>query len=127
MRNAYLLFLTLVCSAGVSAYATEFPWDSGNAFVRLCEDHPSEELSQFAVGHSIACIAYLHGLSDGQLLPQVEQKTRRLYCRDADIENQQQVRIVLKYIKDNPAKAHFPTPLLFLEAMKEAFPCSDKE
>jgi hypothetical protein len=31
--------------------------------------------------------------------------------------------VLLKYIRDNPAKAHEATAILFGHAMKDAFPC----
>jgi hypothetical protein len=37
------------------------------------------------------------------------------------------VRILLKYIRDNPEKAHQPVGALFMFAMREAFPpCPEK-
>jgi hypothetical protein len=45
------------------------------------------------------------------------------YCMSEDVTNAQMVRILLKYIRANPATAHLPTATLFGSAMKEAFPC----
>ena len=37
------------------------------------------------------------------------------------------IRIVLKYIKQNPEKAHLPSAALVVAALKTAFPCSTSQ
>jgi hypothetical protein len=33
------------------------------------------------------------------------------------------VRVVLKYIRDNPVEANQPTAILMMKALKKAYPC----
>jgi hypothetical protein len=42
------------------------------------------------------------------------------------LTNGQLGKILLKFIKDNPAKAHFATVVLFMGAVEAAFPCPKK-
>jgi Rap1a immunity proteins len=45
------------------------------------------------------------------------------YCVGGDVDNEQELRIILKYLRENPAKDHLPVSTLFLAAMREVFPC----
>jgi hypothetical protein len=66
----------------------------------------------------MGCYAYVHGFDEG-----VGLVSTAPYCAPQEVANGQMVRILMKFIRDNPAKAHLSTGLLFLEAMKGAFPC----
>ncbi len=74
------------------------------------------------------CISYVNGVDEGikleigflnesghpQLLP---------YCVPIGVKRGQPFLVLLKYIRDNPAKTHEATAILFGHAMKDAFPC----
>jgi Rap1a immunity proteins len=138
MRNACLVWVVLiVCFASVSvhAQATEQLWDSGNAFLKWCHvaDKSSEEMTKnseiCSVNH---CISYVNGLGNGvglqmDLSHASGQAELFPYCVSPGVTKGQPLRILLKYIRDNPAKAHMKTAVLFGMAMQEAFPCSGKK
>ena len=50
----------------------------------------------------------------------------KLFCRPENVELAQLVRIVLKYIRENPENANQETALLIMKALREAYPCSGK-
>lgn len=132
-RNACLLVMALMCLAAVHLQAqtkVENPWDSGNAFLRLCHamDKPAEEMTDTEVSRGNRCISYLVGIEDGIWLQADLSRgpghaELLAYCVDPKVEHLQPARILLKYIRDNPAKAHLRTVELYGLAMKEAFPC----
>jgi hypothetical protein len=67
---------------------------------------------------------YLLGLKEGT---EVAFAGGQMFCfPDQGIELGQQVKIVIKYIKANPEKAHLPTAVLAAHALQRAFPCSKK-
>jgi Rap1a immunity proteins len=133
MRSACLLLLVMMCLATVPVQTEdkpEFPGDSGNAFIRLCSavDKPFKELTELEQGHAVACLGYVSGLADGiwlelDLLRTDGSPQHGPYCESGGVEQGQRVRVLMKYIQDNPAKAHLRTSALFGLAMKKAFPC----
>jgi Rap1a immunity proteins len=60
----------------------------------------------------------------------VNDKTNQLvpapFCIPDGVEHGQEIRIVLKYIRDNPAHAHKATAFLIVAALGKAFPCQGK-
>ena len=136
MRNACLLSLVLIGLGAASVHADdEMLWESGNAFVRFCSviDKPSNNQAEVAQG--AVCATYVRGLSDCIALEaaflSAEDKTNagKPYCSQetSGVEEGQKVRILLKYIRNNPEKAHLPAPILFTYAMREAFPACPKQ
>jgi hypothetical protein len=105
--------------------------DSGNAFVRLCSSmeklDADKEMAEFERVQVMGCAAYVQGLSDGMVFESGFMENGKIkaplpYCLAEGVEVGQKVRITLKYIRDNPAKAHLPTRVLFFYAMGQAFP-----
>jgi Rap1a immunity proteins len=130
MRNLCLVLTVLFVSvAVVPAHADEGILDSGNGFLRECSvaDKPYSAFTEAEAANMIGCSGYVHGLNDAFTIgAMLWNGKRQPYCNEA-IESVQIIKIVLKYVRDHPAKAHLATPLLYLGAMKEAFPCSDKK
>lgn len=139
MRKCLALLVLIVGAHLAAAPATlagndENLSDSGNAFVRTCSgiDNTSKvsDLQQMALGE---CSAYVMGLTEGILLEKSYAeadahaggaKVSVPYCvQDTyEVEQGQKVRILLKYIRSNPEKAHMITAGLFISAMGDAFP-----
>jgi hypothetical protein len=46
-----------------------------------------------------------------------------VYCIPANADNDQFVRVVLKYLNDNPATLNYPAGALVAKAVIAAFPC----
>lgn len=63
-----------------------------------------------------ACFGYLKAVDDYSGVQ---------YCPSDGVTYGQIVRIVNKYLKDNPAKLNMPADLLTLDALKKSFPCSE--
>lgn len=127
------LFVPLFLLA-IPLSAQEFPEDSGNAFLRLCSGAEKGQLNDDSDEqlNIMACIGYVKGVIHGMWLEcgAAEAQTGRTiskpYCQANDVENGQIVRIVLKYIRDNPADANKPTALLIIRALAKAYPCPSK-
>lgn len=112
------------------AQAQEFPFTSGNAFLRLCSGVEKEQRSPEETQRGTGCLLYISGFVDGvetgQTATRVQTKQDNLprpFCRPDNVETAQLVRIVLKYIRENPEDAHHPTGLIALWAFQKSFPC----
>ena len=133
MRNPRPLLVGLVCLAAVPLLAQEIleaPSRSGNVFLQDCSvvDKSVNDLNRSESQRSNVCLSYVMGLLDGVLLQiSLSRSPSHVelfpYCVSGDVSNVQVARILLKYIRANPATAHLPTAALFGSAMKEAFPC----
>ena len=133
MRNPCPLLVGLVCFAAVPLLAQEIPdapSRSGNAFLQDCSvvDKPINELKSSQLLPVNVCLSYVKGLLDGVFLQiSLSRSSGHVelfpYCVSGDVTNAQVARILLKYIRANPATAHLSTAALFGSAMIEAFPC----
>jgi hypothetical protein len=45
------------------------------------------------------------------------------YCLPDEVTHGQMMRVLIKFIKDHPEKAHFKTGVLEVESFMDAFPC----
>jgi hypothetical protein len=140
MKTLWLIALLLLgvplFAQDQSAQVKENPRTSGNAFVRVCSAIENEKkLNDHEFGQLMDCLGYVSGFTDGVehevLYTNVNAKTPTQgaavpFCIPDDVEDGQLVRVVLKYIRDNPAEAHKRTPLLIMRAFGKAYPCPNK-
>jgi hypothetical protein len=134
VRNIYLLLLVAMTTViPATGQREEAFYKSGNTFARDCFSMSKQttEMTTVEINLNVKCAVYVRGLFDG-----IQSERTRVVVRDPtkvspaffceenfnDVENGQVVRILLKYIRDNPAKADEPVGALFMFAMREAFP-----
>jgi len=137
MNKAWMLALLLcVCvipPAKTQEQKRQFPWDSGNAFLTLCGDESPKE--PYAVQGE--CLGYVVGVQDGVAIEydiesrafhaQGMEPLAETYCSPDEVTQGQMMRILIKFIKDHPETAHFPTKLLAVQSFRDAFPCKSKD
>ncbi len=126
------LYVLLLLSATVSL-GQGLPFDppeSGNAFLRDCYVVEREERTNAEETRAIGCVMYVRGVMAGAAYEEgwVEGRYKHpvisSYCLpETGVVGVQLVRIVLKYVRDNPAKAHEVTVGLLMGSLSEAFPC----
>jgi Ssp1 endopeptidase immunity protein Rap1a len=127
----FLVVVFLSFAVSVAAQNETIP-DSGNAFLRLCSviERPWDRLTTLEKAMTKVCISYLAGVSDGIVVEEFHANTvshtnvGQPYCLAEGIGSEQAARILLKYLRDNPAVTHLPTRSLYVFAMANAFPCS---
>lgn len=120
--KAALFFAILVSSVVALQQDSKprLPYGSGNDYLTVCgpvdekQDLSSTELKDF-----IACVSYLKGIHDG-----VEEATdKKPYCAPGEVTYHQAGRVLVKYMRENPARLHLPVATLYIMAMKDAFAC----
>ena len=78
------------------------------------------------------CLGYIAGVRDAAMSYQAfdagqKRETFVPFCGPKEgMEDGQTVRIVVKYLKDNPAKLHERAEWLVLDALGDAFPCKTR-
>jgi hypothetical protein len=136
MRIAAVLLLSVTLCAGV-APSQDDPRvgsdiaGSGNNFLNTCAvlERPSNEWHGTDAMYGVECIAYVSGVRDTLAVLQNTPNggaLNKVLCPPAGITNVQYARIVVKYVRDNPASSHAMTALLAIPALMDAFPCKQK-
>jgi hypothetical protein len=100
---------------------------SGSEFLEVCSSVGSEGNKDSArIGRDATCLGWVEGIADGFLvygeLLSVPRKDR-VACMPRGVSTLQIVRVIKKYLADNPGKAHRPTRYIASIALAGAFPC----
>jgi len=130
-----LLAVCFVCSPGSadSKNAAEKPdiGRSGRDFLEICSVVDSDQKGDpVRIQNDAACLGWVEGFRDGftvhdELLG-VPQKDR-MVCIPGEITPVQIIRVIKKYVADNPDKAHRATRLVATLALAGAFPCKARK
>lgn len=126
-----LLVLVSVATAGESKFdPSDVDISTGNAFERTCSalERGLTTDDRLALPKVAMCTAYLVGLRDGFEVAQAATTPKTSinqlrFCLPDGVGQGQAVRVILKYIRDNPAIAHLPIGTLAATALHEGFPC----
>ncbi len=130
--SALLLAVFIVAaSAGTREQGQQKAVRDGNAMLPRCKAAvrllDGEKLDWEESSSGLVCTSYVAGLIDGYAMAKMigESKTLKYpYCPPpTGWDNSQSVRIVTKWLSDNPDKLHEPANISFLIAMSKAFPC----
>jgi hypothetical protein len=112
--------------------AVFFLCSSGGARPKSAAERPDIGRSgkDFRVYNDAACLGWVEGFADGftvhEELLGVPAKDR-MACLPHGVTAIQTVRVIRKYIADNPDKAHRPTRYIASLALAGAFPCKAKK
>jgi len=125
-----LIAVCFVCSGSVgSRSAAEQPdiSRSGSEFLEVCSGIDSERKGDpVPIHNDSTCLGWVEGFRNGfsvhdELLGVPEKD--RMICMSRGVTTIQIVRVMKKYITDNPDKAHRATRYVASLALAHAFPC----
>ncbi len=107
----FVLCWCLVCSLASNLLAT-----NGNELLEYCQTALTEAPGDASsIGY---CFGYVGGASDA--LPWD-------FCPPEGVDGEQRIRVVVKYLEDNPKVLHHNAADLIHMAFLEAFPCAEGE
>ena len=128
---AALIGIFFVCLPARTAQksATEQPdiSRSGREFLEVCSsvDGGANQNAEF-IQRNATCLGWVQGFTDGFLvygeLLSVPRRDR-MACVPRGVSTVQIVRMIKKYLADNPGKAHRPTRYIASISLAGAFPC----
>jgi len=100
---------------------------SGKDFLEVCSSADSEgNRDASRMQRDATCLGWIAGFTDGFLvygeLLSVPRRDR-MACVPHGVTTIQIVRVIKKYLADNPGKAHRPTRYIASIALAGAFPC----
>lgn len=115
---------TMLLMLPVKVYA------DGNELLKQClvtERFLNEDKIEIGDGIKYGrCLGLLQGIKD-TLVIMGEYGPFDICMPGGAISNQQMVRVVVAYLKDNPSKLHREESILTIEALAKAFPCRDEQ
>jgi Rap1a immunity proteins len=114
---AFLVLLSLGHVARVDDASYE-AMDTGNWIVDGCNAFLKSE-AQTSMDRAWACAGAIDTAFDLGII-------HREVCPPSNITRSQIVRIVTKFLNDNPAKLHLPYPSLMAAALHQTWPCPSK-
>lgn len=128
-------FLVFVVSTSVFTQSQETIQTSGNAFLRICSvvdrGGDQEKLSSDQTIALASCLNYVNGFTSGVdtemrfVKNATKQSTHAPFCLPESVKQIEMVRVVLKYIRDNPAAARRNANSLIMFSLGEKYPCPD--
>ena len=128
-----LAVVLVIALAGVSAPAQKTIVD-GNSLDDHCrysrQSDNGVKLSDIEFGKASFCVGYIRGVLD-EIWTQanrpdeigIKNVGRPKICVSDEISNTQAIKVVAKYLQNNPAKLHLAANYLIRISMEEAFPC----
>ena len=100
---------------------------SGRDFSEICSSIDSEGSRDPArIYRDATCLGWVEGFADGFLVHEEllsVPKRDRMACVPRGVTTIQTVRVIKKYLADNPGKARRPTRYIASIALAGAFPC----
>src|SRR5689334_14308515 len=127
-----LIAVSFVCSPGsVGSKSAEQPdiSRSGSNFLQVCSSIDSEwKADAVRIRNDATCLGWVEGFGNGftvhDELLSVPVKDRMI-CMPRAVTTIQIVRVMKKYVVDNPDKAHRATRFIASVALARAFPCKE--
>ncbi|MBI3663395.1 MAG: hypothetical protein HY234_10145 [Acidobacteria bacterium] len=121
----------LPLSAGTREQEAQKAVRDGNFLLPTCKAavrfSDGEKLDYESAGIALSCQSYIIGFIEGYTLAKSMGESKTLkpsYCPSpTGTDTSQAVRIVTKWLSDNPDKLHIRADMLVLAAMSKAFPC----
>ncbi len=100
---------------------------SGRDFLEVCSSIEVEgNKDPVRIQGDATCLGWVAGFADGFLVHEEllsVPKGDRMACVPRGVTTIQIVRVIKKYLEDNPGKAHRPTRYIASIALAGAFPC----
>jgi len=87
-----------------------------------------EKLSSEDVAKGAFCVGYISGNHDTDFMVQMLEEHQKITlmkhaCPPSNASTEQAVRVVVKYLRDNPERLHMPASILVTDAIRSSFPC----
>lgn len=97
----------------------------GNDYMKDCRRYLDGSLADYEGGlHDGLCIGYTRGVIETHWGWQ-QFAGRETFCLPDEAENDQFIRVAVKYLEDHPAQLHIQAAISIQIALREAFPCEE--
>lgn len=124
-RILIVAFCACVAAPMLHAQRATDPLQTGNDFLRQCDETRVNHKDPVAVAQYMRCGGYVQGFLEAHTMLQVTTGLKATYCRPENVDFGQIERVVTKWLKDNPAKSNLPISVVMEKALIDAFPCAN--
>jgi len=114
----------LVC--GFAGEALAYP---GIELLKNCQHYLAKPTTAPGDQHYIEygmCLGYVSGVHETNEVYEAVAE-QQIYCPPKEVEFEQLVRVIVKYLENHPADLHYSAAYNIIFAFKEAFPCPEAE
>ena len=122
--SAFVSLLTLFVIASVGHAADSV---TSSILLRSCEAALDDDSDDRGLG--MFCLGYVGGLADTYAVVQgvvLEEHRKELMCIPPTVDVEEMVRVIVKYLKDDPKLATEPARVTAAVALSKAYPCPTK-
>ena len=125
--EATIVFFLLM--ATTYAWAADQKFNSGIKLLNACEVYEKASATNFKELHDAFdvgyCMGIVAGISSTQIIysEYLPKDFKEKVCWPDGTSNAQNIRVVMKYLRDHPAELHLPDSLLIIRAFREAYGC----
>lgn len=128
MHKTLLLFVASVAVLASGNLHAETQGD-GSYYLRVCSAavkmSDGKELTQEENLGALYCVSYISGFLDSMSLTAKFTKGKRTVCTpERGVSNDQAVRLLVKYLRENPEILHESGRMSLYLALQKAFPCA---
>lgn len=107
----------------------------GNQLLSICKPFvmylDSHDSSNVSVPDSAQCASFINGFREGTDLYRIIYNLREVeidpeywsFCIPERVTNNQLIRVIVKYLEDNPSELHTQRSFIIADALHSAFPC----
>lgn len=131
MRTFFCGLLFIFISGCLGAQDVDWKGD-GNSLLTKCSlavrVFDGEKLSSADAAEGSFCMGYLLGSHDTDYMVQTLEEHGKITlmkhaCVPSNVSTAQIIRVVVKYLRDNPERLNMPAPVLVTDAIRSSFPC----
>ncbi len=123
-----IIAVALLVSSQPSFTENSLDFNKGSGLLEYCNallrGIDGEKVTQEEINKAGVCIGYITGFNSYNNL--VTNFNTNLFCPPSGVYIGILVRVVVKYLKDNPAYLHQPSSGLTISALMEAYPCKEE-
>jgi hypothetical protein len=129
------ILLVVVTAAGLAVGQRTSSWKGdGNSLLQFCSAYiQAADNGTIPSGGAIGatfCVGFLTGIQDyDEMLSQLETDRNggkgliQHACVPENATTDEVVRVVVKWLRDNPDELHYPASVLAIGALRKAYPC----
>lgn len=129
MRSPFLAIFFVAFLAPIHLLADDS--DSGRTLLSECREAVTvldtqrfgSATSAFSAG---VCMGYVAGFDDLSAVYSYFEDDPRTFCVPTEVSREQLIRVLVKYLQDNPARLHENRAILLNDAISDAFPCEQE-
>ena len=127
-RIVVFVVVTLLSASATPPQQRHFTtfW-SGNKLLEDCQPitrADRQELSEHQVAYGVPCYGYVLGVADATNSFGYQHQIPQMYCVPEHVTPDQLVRVVVKWLENNPERLHMAGALVVNAALTTAFPCN---